>query len=168
MKFKKVCDIFLFLVSNVIINFTDTITDVITAYALCKLKFLVCNSINKYITDGIHVYWALLTIFWIFAPFFLHLSIILLKQKADRKKCLKEAFLHFPLVIPVQNSRAAYALYQVKYSDSMPISSLTKIENIKMVAGKLSQGEAFMVSHHKNNTSNSNASIITRRSPGHN
>ena len=98
---------------------------------------------------GIHVYWAWLTILWIFGPFLLHLPIILLKQKGDRKSCLKEAFRHFPLVIPLQNSRAAYDLYQVKYSESMSVSSLTKIENIKMVAGKLSQGEAFMVSHQK-------------------
>ena len=147
MKLKKVWDIFLFLVSNVIINFTDTITDITTAYFLCKFNILIYNRSNTYITDGIHVYWAWLTIFWIFAPFLLHLSIILLKRKGDRKKCLKEAFLHFPLVIPLQNSRAAYHLYLVKYSDPMPVSSLTKIEKIKMVAGKLSQGEAFMVSH---------------------
>ena len=41
MKLKKVWDIFLFLIPNVIINSVDVITDIMTAYALCKYIIMV-------------------------------------------------------------------------------------------------------------------------------
>ena len=93
---------------------------------------------------GIHSYWTGLTVFWIFAPFILHLFIIIFKRQ-DWKNALKQAFLHFPLAIPLRNCWAAYKLSKVDYSDPMPVSSITDIEEIKKVAGNLTQGEAFLV-----------------------
>ena len=75
----------------------------------------------------------------------MHFAIIFLDRKGDWKGGLKAAFLHFPLVIPIMNTYYAYKIFEIEYEDPMSSFSLTKIENLKMVAGKLSQTEAFMV-----------------------
>ena len=43
------------------------------------------------------------------------------------------------------NTYYTYKMYEVKYSDPMPISSLTLLEELKMKAGTLTLTEAFMV-----------------------
>ena len=143
---KKVLDLSVFVVSNVIINLVDVVTDGITAYALCekKIKYPQLRMLTFYFAGGIHVYWSGLTIFWIFVPFILHFSIIIFRQY-DRQKAIREVFLHFPLGIPIKNAHAAYQLYKVEYTTPMPVASIKKIEEIKMAAGNLTQGEAFMV-----------------------
>ena len=80
-----------------------------------------------------------------FTPFLVKVALIFLQKRDNWKEGLREAFLHFPLVIPMKNSYHTYQLYTVKYSDPMSISSLTNIENLKMVAGKLTLIEAFLV-----------------------
>jgi hypothetical protein len=100
-----------------------------------------------YETGLIHPAWALATIFWMFAPFLLHFAVIFLGSKNNWKESLKKSFRHFPLVIPLTNTRHTYKLYEVEYSDPMPIRSVTLIENLKMTAGKLTLTEAFMVSN---------------------
>ena len=71
-----------------------------------------------------------MTILCMFGPFLMHLAIILLDRKKDCKVGLKEAFVHFPLVIPLTNSYLAYQMYGIEYSDPMTILSLTMIEDI--------------------------------------
>ena len=91
--------------------------------------------------------WALLTVLWMFAPFLLHFLVIFLEAKSRKnwREGLKNAFRHLPLVIPLTNTYYTYKMYQVEYSDPMPISSVTLLEELKMVAGKLTLTEAFMV-----------------------
>ena len=86
-----------------------------------------------------------MTILWMFGPFLMHLTVIFLDGKKDWKVGLKEAFVHFPLVIPLTNSYHAYQMYGIEYTDPMTILSLTLIEDIKMVSGKLTLVEAFLV-----------------------
>lgn len=158
MKLKKLWDISTFLVGNVFLNFSDVITDAMTAYALCKHIILIFTTSPSHtlnvnhilivnVAAEIHAAWAMLTIFWMFAPFLLHLTVIVSKRKDDWKTGLKEAFQHFPLVVPVTNTFSTLELCKVEYADSMPVSSLTKIEKIKKEAGKLTQTESFMVSN---------------------
>ena len=147
MKLRKLLTLLVFFVTNVILNFVDVITDGMTASALCKF---IIFSFSKYLMiynflDEHHAYWSMLTIFWIFAPFLFHLSIILFKPD-DWKTGLKEALGHFPLIVPLKNSYAWFKISQVKYSDAMPVGALREIEIIKMSAGKLTQTEAFIVS----------------------
>ena len=56
-----------------------------------------------------------------------------------------EAFVHFPLVVPVRNTYHTYQMYEIEYSDPMSSKSLDLIEKIKMVGGKLTMTEAFTV-----------------------
>ena len=67
------------------------------------------------------------------------------KKRKDWKKGLKEACVHLPMLVPLQIAYHAFDLYAVEYSDQMSIESLTKIEELKMKAGKLSVNEAFTV-----------------------
>ena len=67
-------------------------------------------------------------------------------MKRDWKKGVQTAFFHLPLVIPIKNTVATFRFIGIEYNDPMPASSLARIEHLKMVAGKLSQTEAFMVS----------------------
>ena len=83
-----------------------------------------------------------------FAPFLLHFLVIFLEALKSRGKWiegLKKAFKHLPLVIPLTNTKYLYKMYKVEYSDPMPISSVTRIEELKMMAGTLTLTEAFMV-----------------------
>ena len=80
-----------------------------------------------------------------FSPLLLHFIVIFLDSKDNWKVGLKNSLRHFPLVIPLTNTYHTYQLYEVEYADKMPIRSLTIIENLKMVAGKLTLTEAFMV-----------------------
>ena len=81
-----------------------------------------------------------------FAPFLMHFALIFLDSKGDWKGGLKTAFLHFPLLIPIMNTYYTYKFNEIEYDDPMSSVSLTKLEILRTVAGKLSQTEAFMVS----------------------
>ena len=74
-------------------------------------------------------------------------AIVLLREekRKDWKKGLKEACVHLPMVVTLQNSYYAYELSAIEYTDEMSIQSLTKIEELKMKAGKLTLNEAFTV-----------------------
>ena len=68
------------------------------------------------------------------------------EKRKDWKKGLKEACIHLPMMVALQNTCHAYEMYGVEYSDQMSIQSQTKIEELKMKAGKLTVNEAFTVS----------------------
>jgi hypothetical protein len=81
-----------------------------------------------------------------FAPFLLHFLVIFLDKKRDWKAGARKAFIHFPFIIPITNTYYTYKFAEIKYEDPMPAISLTKIEEWRMKAGKLSLTEAFIVS----------------------
>ena len=54
----------LFLLMNCLVNMADMITDSLTVV---------------YLWDFEHPHWALITLFWMFVPFFLHLTLYLVK-----------------------------------------------------------------------------------------
>jgi hypothetical protein len=56
------------------------------------------------------------------------------------------AFLNFPLIIPIKNTYYTFQFSEIKYEDPMSSLTLTRLEQLREVAGKLSQTEAFMVS----------------------
>ena len=101
------------------------------------------------ISGGIHPYFSALTILWMFTPFLLEISkwvvLIFLKKGDNWKEGLREAFVHFPLVVPLVNTGRTYRLCFIEYADPMSSVSLDEIEKIKMVAGKLTTTEAFTV-----------------------
>eukprot|EP00090_Calanus_glacialis_P039897 TRINITY_DN69484_c0_g1_i1.p1 TRINITY_DN69484_c0_g1~~TRINITY_DN69484_c0_g1_i1.p1 ORF type:complete len:291 (-),score=44.13 TRINITY_DN69484_c0_g1_i1:28-900(-) len=126
----KLKDILMFFVMNVALNSADLVSDGLTAYALW----------------AIHPTWAWMTILWMFAPFLLHFLVIFLDKKRDWKGGARKAFIHFPLAIPITNTYHTYKFAEIKYEDPMPAISLTKLEALRMKAGKLSLTEAFMES----------------------
>ena len=89
----------------------------------------------------------MLTIVWIFTPFFYNLILILLDQRyrKDWKKGMMAALKHLPLVIPLTNTYYTYRLSQVQYSNPMTARSLAEIEELRLKAGQLTLTEAFLV-----------------------
>ena len=67
------------------------------------------------------------------------------EKRKDWKKGLTEACVHLPMIVPMKNTFHTFQLYAVEYSDQMSSESLTEIERLKMIAGKLTVNEAFTV-----------------------
>ena len=80
-----------FIFFNVVLPLFDTGTDV-----QAFLLYLLAD-------DHPHPYWALLTLFWIFNPFLVHLCKFVAIYFNTRQADWKNLFLHFPFVIPLNN-----------------------------------------------------------------
>ena len=93
----------LFLLMNCLVNLVDMISDLVTFV---------------YLWDFNQPHWALLTLFWMFAPFLLHLAIYLVKvcnkmfvaagwsgwgTKHSKEAKFKEVLIHLPFVTPIRN-----------------------------------------------------------------
>ena len=74
-----------------------------------------------------------------------------MKKKDNWREGLKEAFVHFPLVVPVLNTKLTYQLCLIKYAEPMSSVSLDQIEKIRMGAGMKIMREAFAVRSMNNN-----------------
>ena len=119
-----------------------------------KIIFCCCRWINyltvylfNIILGGIHPIWSYMTIMWMFSPFLMEGAIVFLQKekRKDWKIGLKEAMVHLPMIVPLKNAYHTFQLYEIDYSHQMSIESRTKVENLKMIAGKLTVNEAFTV-----------------------
>ena len=64
-----------------------------------------------------HPNWALLTLFWIFNPFFVQLAKFVADLYNTREADWKNLFLHIPFVIPIRNCYRAYQLHTLDFGE---------------------------------------------------
>ena len=114
-----------FLFFNSGLNFFDVATDLILFVQLEE--------------EG-HVFWAALTMLWMWSPFFSHLGFFIFKipqaiygeENCDLscKTFYKEVFIHIPFVLPFQNAKRALTLYQLGYgSDGFEAKNASKVRS---------------------------------------
>ena len=101
--------------------------------------------------DHRHPYWALLTLFWIFNPFLVHLckfvAILFLTKEADWKNLC----IHIPFVIPLNNCYYAYQLHKLNFGERGEAgekaeeiqSKWTEAEEIQRKVAKASLSESY-------------------------
>lgn len=165
MKLKKIWDISVFVVSNVLVNSLYFCLPGTTCCGCCtfwlnkQMQIQICHCIA----------WSILTIVWICCPFMMHLYIMCFDRSCFDGSCnfklgLKKRLVTSALVILIKNTYNAYRLYKIKYEDTISTNSLTQIEAIKMESGKLALMQAFLVRFIHRNLKMS----ICFRNQGHN
>ena len=111
----------LFLLMNCLVNMADMITDSLTVV---------------YLWDFEHPHWALITLFWMFVPFFLHLTLYLIKvfnyykfftlpgglakwsgwsSKDSKETEFRPVLIHLPFVTPIRNLNIFVKLCRLGY-----------------------------------------------------
>ena len=128
-----------FIFFNVVLPLFDTGTDV-----QAFLLYLLAD-------DHQHPYWALLTLFWIFNPFLVHLCKFVAIYFNTRQADWKNLFLHFPFVIPLNNCYHAYQLHKLNFGEQKRNSEnseeiqlkWTKAEEIQRKVAKASLSESY-------------------------
>ena len=102
--------------------------------------------------DHQHPYWALLTLFWIFNPFLVHLCKFVAIYFNTRQTEWKNLFLHFPFVIPLKNCYHAYHLYKLNFGENKTYVNeraeeiqlkWTEAEEIQREVAKASLSESY-------------------------
>ena len=114
-----------FLFFNSGINFFDVATDLILFLQL---------------EDEGHLFWAALTMLWMWSPFFSHLGLFICKisqaiyaeenRDFSFKTFYKEVLVHIPFVLPFQNAKRALRLYRLGYgSDGFEAKNASKVNS---------------------------------------
>ena len=116
----------LFLFINCVLNLVDMVTDSIAC---------------SYLFEKNQPHWALLSLLWMLAPFFVHL-IIFLTNRNRYSENLTSAFYHLPFVTPFHNLYLFWKLYRMEYPYHDPKHS-KDIELILHDVGLISFYESF-------------------------
>ena len=91
-----------------------------------------------------HPNWALLTLFWIFNPFLIHLCKFLFILANERKVEWWGLFVHFPFVLPLRNCYLAFELYKLRFGMSdFNSKDWERVESIQTEVARSSLTECY-------------------------